>query len=444
MSVRNFIESLTPRTAGLLAFIYICLVHALYVFFWGVDVPMWDQWDAEAEWYKRLVDGTWDLPGLIAPHNEHRIAFTRIFNGVLFVLAGGWRPILVMYAQIPLFAFSVALLCAWLIKFVEKHRFAAIALTVLAFSLPFSYANILNGFQNQFYFMLLFGLVAIYLAAISESMLVLLLAVVLALVSPFTVAGGIGTIIVLLGLIFLRMFEPGRRRVLCGLFLFILSVGIILHLRLLVHPPHHDSLHAKNIKEFMVSFLKILGWPYIPVGFLSWSAIILAVFSWLRRTGGLRKALALLSGPQRLALGLLAWYLFQAVATAYARTHADLMSSRYQQIFALIIPITFITMGVFGYHIARERLVRWAYAILVVGLLIRSNRELPYLQRTVENSHFARQAILQSVQKNDFALLKVQDSDGKLGYFHAERIWEQINSPELRGRHLWLRSSVNK
>jgi hypothetical protein len=90
MSVRNFIESLTPRTAGLLAFIYICLVHGLYVFFWGVDVPFWDQWDAEAEWYKRLVNGTWDLPGLIAPHNEHRTALSRIFKGTLFMLTGGW------------------------------------------------------------------------------------------------------------------------------------------------------------------------------------------------------------------------------------------------------------------------------------------------------------------------------------------------------------------
>ncbi|AFM10963.1 hypothetical protein [Turneriella parva] len=444
MILRKFVESLSPLKAGVFAFAFISLVHAAYAFFLAVDVPMWDQWDSEAEWYKRLVAGNIDIQSLIAPHNEHRIAFTRLFNGALFTLAGGWSPVLGVYAQIPLIGLAVALLCAWLVKFAEDRRFVAIALTLLAFSLPFSWGNILNGFQNQFYFMLLFALIAMYLAATAENTTALILAVFLSLVSPFTVAGGIGTIMVLWGLFLLRLFEPSKHRIRYALFLLILSVGLVLHVRLLVHVPGHDSLHAQNLKEFIVSFLKILGWPDIPIGLLAWSAIVLAVFSWLRSAGGFLKGLTLLSGPKRFALGLLAWYVFQAAATAYSRTHSDLMSTRYQQNFALVIPIAFITMGVFGYHLERKKLVRWAYAILVVGLLIRSNKELPYLQRTLENSHFARKAILEAMQKSDFAMLKAQDSDGKVGYFHAERIWEQINSPELRGRHLWLGSSVNK
>jgi hypothetical protein len=444
MSIRGLVESLNPLRAGLLAFALICIVHSLYAVFLAVDVPMWDQWDAEAEWYKKQVAGRVDIASLIAPHNEHRIAFTRLFNGALFTLAGGWRPVLVVYAQIPLIALAVALLCAWLVKFSGKRKFAAITLTVLAFTLPFSWGNILNSFQNQFYFMLLFGLIAIYLAATAENTPMLILASVLALVSPFTMAGGIGTIVVLWGLFFLRLFEPGRHRIRDTLFLLTLSVGIVLHARLLVQVLSHDKIHAQNVKEFIVSFLKILGWPDIPIGFIAWSAMVLAIFHRLRSAGGILKALALITMPQRFALGLIAWYIFLASATAFSRTHSDLMSTRYQQHFALVIPTAFITMGVFDYHFQRERWIRWAYAILVIGLLIRSNKELPYLRKTLENSHFARKAILEAVQNSDFAMLKAQDSDGKLGYFNAERIWEQIHAPQLRGRHLWLRSSANK
>jgi hypothetical protein len=442
MSVRNFIESLNPRTAGLLAFIYICLVHALYVFFWGVDVPYWDQWDGEAEWYKRLVDGTWDLPGLIAPHNEHRIAFTRIFNGVFFVLAGGWRPILVMYAQIPLFAFSVALLCAWLIKFVEKHRFAAIALTLFAFSLPVYWENILSGFQNAFYFMLLFALVAIYQAATAKSTLSLILALTLSLLSPFTMAGGIATIIVVWLLFFLRLLEPGGRRIRWVSLLLILSMGLALHAKMLVHVPGHDVLRAKNPKEFISAIMKIMGWPIFPVGYIAWSTVVLALFRWPRSAGGIFKALALLSGPQRLAIGLIAWYIFQAAATAYGRTHG-VMSSRYQQNYALIIPIALITLEVFSCKI-RAQWLRFAYAILIAGMVVRTMKDLPYMQNRVSNNRFARDAILRAVHEQSFALLKSQDKDGRLGHPNAERIWEQIHDSCLAGRHLWLRSSANK
>lgn len=441
MSIRNFVESLSPLRAGLFAFAVICVVHALYAFFLAVDVPMWDQWDSEAEWYKRLVAGSVDVQSLIAPHNEHRIAFTRLFNGALFTLAGGWSPVLGVYAQIPIIALAVALLCTWAIKYAKERRVASFTLTLLAFSLPFSWANMLSSFQNQFYFMLVLALTAIALTAMAESATALLLGVLLALLSPFSMAGGIGTIFVVWGLFVLRLLARPNRWFFFSSILLILSVGIILHGRALVHFAAHDSLYAQSLLEFVISFLKILGWPEMPIGFLTWGAITLSLSHWLRSNGGVLQSRTLLSPPQRLALGLIAWYFFQAAATAYSRTHSDLMSARYQQNFALVIPIAFLTMGVSGFAVRREKLVGWAYAILVVGLASRLNRELPYMQKHLAESRHAREIIVESVAKNSFALLKAQDRNGSLGYFNAERIWEQIMNPELRYRHLWLAST---
>lgn len=439
MKAHNFFDSLSPLRAGVFAFVCVCTVHALYAFFLAVDVPMWDQWDSEAEWYKRLVDGTIDLQSLIAPHNEHRIVFTRLFNGALFSLIGGWSPLLGVYAQIPLIALAVALLCAWTVRFTDRPRLVAIALLVLAFLLPFSWSNILSGFQNQFYFMLLFALLAIYLAALAEHPMLLLVAALLALLSPFTTAGGIATVLVLLGIFALRLFAHPKAWSLSLCMLILLSAGLLLHSRLHVHVAGHNDLHAQNLLEFLRSFIKILGWPVAPIGFIAWAAIGFAIYRWLKQQTGLRSALTNLSGPQRLALGLIGWYLLQAAAIAYSRTHADLMSSRYQQIFALLIPATVLTTTTFGYALPKHKFVKWGYTIFALGLVIRTYKELPYLQNWLADARFARSAIIGAVQKNDFTALKAQDRDGKLGYFNAERIWEQITDPRLRERHLWLK-----
>ncbi len=439
MKLRNFVESLSPLKAGVFAFVFICAVHVAYAVFLAVDVPMWDQWDAEGEWYKRLVDKSYDLQSLIAPPNEHRIAFTGLFNGALFTLAGGWSLLLGIYMQIPLIGLAFALLCSWLVQYANGRRFAAIVFTLIAFSLRFSWANILSSFQNQFYFMLLFAVVSIYLVATSKNSITLFLAVAPALLSPFTMAGSVGTVAVVWGLFFLRLFEVRKQRIFNALLLVVLSVGLVMHLQILVHVPGHDRLHAQNFSEFMISFLKILDWPEIPFGFLVWSAIGLALLRWIRVNGGIFRSINLLTAPQRLALGLIAWYVFQAAATAYSRTRTDLMSSRYQQNFSLVIPIAFITMGIFGFAFRRETVLRVAYVFHPLGLLVRTYRELPYLQKYHGETLFNRTAIAEAVQKNSLSLLKASDREGKLGYFTADRIWEQIFDARLRSRQLWLK-----
>ena len=203
---------LTPARAAAAAFLIVLLTHVVLISVAGVNVPMWDSWDSEADWYVRMLSGNTDLQALISPHNEHRIAFTRIFNGLIFTAIGGWNPLAVMYVQALLISACVAMVIHSLFVLGGPWHIGGSCFTMLAFCFPFSWGNILSSFQNQFYFMLLFAIIAIRCATLGKSYVAYVLAVFLALVSPFTMAGGVGTIIIVFAsLIFRALKVPAHR-----------------------------------------------------------------------------------------------------------------------------------------------------------------------------------------------------------------------------------------
>src|SRR5215471_8184894 len=60
---------------------------------YGTDVPWMDQWDAEGQGlYLPSHAGTLSLHDLFAPHNEHRIFFTRVVALGLLWINGQWDP----------------------------------------------------------------------------------------------------------------------------------------------------------------------------------------------------------------------------------------------------------------------------------------------------------------------------------------------------------------
>jgi hypothetical protein len=57
----------------------------------GDDLPLDDQWNSEGAWmYPRVLDGTFNVHELFAPHNEHRIVWTHLLNLALFKMNGQW------------------------------------------------------------------------------------------------------------------------------------------------------------------------------------------------------------------------------------------------------------------------------------------------------------------------------------------------------------------
>lgn len=163
--MRHRFSQLRFPLAGWIAFPFAAALMVIGAKAWmvgryGSPTPFWDQWDAEgAILYPKYFGGTLRLGDLIAAHNEHRIAVTRLWSLLLVELGGSWDPILQMLA-------NALLLGGFVFVFVSAFRpildgvcwlgFALLAAVI--FSLPFGWENTLEGFQSAWYFVLLFGI----------------------------------------------------------------------------------------------------------------------------------------------------------------------------------------------------------------------------------------------------------------------------------------------
>jgi hypothetical protein len=130
---------------------------------WGSPLPYWDQWDAEAlGLYRPWLLGTFEWSQLFAPHNEHRIALTRLADLALFVWSGEWRPgdQLILNAILhTLIAMGIAVVfIRWLRP--GWARAAWTGFIIFLFALPAGWQNALWGFQSQVYFANLLALAA--------------------------------------------------------------------------------------------------------------------------------------------------------------------------------------------------------------------------------------------------------------------------------------------
>lgn len=427
-----------PVRLALLVFVAMLAGQGLWIYFFGVDVPQGDQWDGEFFWYKALVTNNASLHGLIAPHNEHRIAATRLFNGAIFLLIGGWRPIVVMYAQAFFISGLVAWLCVLLAKYAGSWRNFGLVFTLIAFLSPYSWQNTLGAFQNQFYFMLLFAFAMIGLLAWCPSWPAIVVTFVFAAISPFTTAGGLLTIGVFILLIGLNLVA---RRI--SYAKFFISMALILpvliwHLANQHHVAGHDALRARSAAEFVVSLIKLLSWPETPIGVFFWAVIAFSIFTSYRNQGKLLPWIRDLAPVQIFVMGALLWLVLQMAATAYSRTHSDLMAARYQQSYSLIIPLFFLSLSTFAGDFKWLR--PWLLAgLLIVGLISRNAREWPYMLKGVADMRFAKTEITKAVQMNSFEYLKSKEkSEFSLGYSPADAIWQRIHDRRLFSYHLWL------
>jgi hypothetical protein len=449
MSLRKFNETAAnimativadnAARAAILAFFTVLLGQVLLIFFFGVDVPQGDQWDGEFYWYKAMLSNNASWSALIAPHNEHRIAATRIFNSAIFLLIGGWRPIVVMYAQSILISGFVAWLCILLSKYAGRWRTLGLTFTIVAFLSPYSWQNTLGAFQNQFYFMLLFAFLTIGLLAWSSSWSAILAAFAFAALSPFTTAGGILTIVVFLfmtGINFVsKRLSPLKFAVLLALILPI-AVWQFTNLH---HVVGHDALKARSVTEFVVSLLKVLSWPEAPLGLALWGIIAYGIFRKYCNLGEVLPWFSEISSIQIFVVGALLWLSLQLAATAYSRTHSDLMAARYQQTYSLIIPLFFLSLNVMAVNI------KWLHpllvaSLLVVGLVSRNGREWPYMTKGVAELRFAKTEITKAMEMESFTYLKaIEKGEFSLGYSSADAVWQRIHDENLFTYHLWLK-----
>jgi hypothetical protein len=317
---------------------------------YGNALPFWDQWDGEAAvLLKPWLEGNLSLGALFGPHNEHRIVLTRLLTLGLFNLNGQWDALLEMTVNAALCGVIASLMAAGIFKmFPTWLRWPSLVLLAALFSLPFAWENTLAGFQSQFYFLLLFSLLAIWGLGFhtwrSRAWWVGAIGLLLACLSMAT---GFFAAIAVLALYLLRWLkQPGRSLpsacniVTALICLAVIGVGWIT--RTIV--PGHEALKATSLLGWLMALFRCLAWPWHTVRGLALVMhlpVASLLFTYIFQPGARLEEKARMR--IELLLGVAIWFLGQTAAIAYARgAPSEPLSSRYMDILAIGATVNFL------------------------------------------------------------------------------------------------------
>lgn len=326
----------TRSLAGLLLLaLVVVLVRAVLVGGFSSPMPYWDQWDAEAaNWLKPWVEGDLTFGHLLRAHNEHRVAYTRLWSLLWFEANGGiWDNLVLALASTLLSGLLAALLYGLLRDGLATRwaRGVFLALVLVLALLPFGWENLLVGFQSQFQFMALFALWLLAVAARADdrpASVTLILGV--ALLGLPTMATGVLAPVAAGGVLVLRAWTGEWRVVPAVVTVAALAVIALAGLAAVPHLPGHDVLHPESLAEGWRALGNVLAWP-VPRGWWVVPALWLPTAGFLWQLARRRKATA----AEWIAIGLSAWTLLQALAITWSRGRGlDIPSSRYTDLLA--------------------------------------------------------------------------------------------------------------
>ena len=358
---------------GLAACLFVFVLGARWAVFdrFGMDLPEWDQWDAEglnllAPWFTH--DHFWRA--LFAPHNEHRVVLTKLLNLGLTLANGQWDQRLeaTVNAVLPATIALVFFLLGWR-HLSAKTRAPLWVFLAVAFGLPLGWQNVLGGFHSQQFFLVGLAFAAIALLPRNPSFSApWWLGVLAAALGLFSMASGFFAavaVIAVLGLQLLRRVSTLRAAMptifVCGI---LAALGWFTRHEV----DYHASLKAQSLSDFALTILYSLQWP---APFTPWFGLVMWLpWSWL--TFRVLRSSSRLSVPActfgYLVIGLGAWVWLQLLATGYARgAGGPHPASRY--IDTLVFGLTANALALawlasFAFTVQRARVV---YAVLTVA-----------------------------------------------------------------------------
>ncbi len=430
-----------PHTAGLIALavgLIALAARLLYIQYFAVSMPFWDQWDAEGDHLlKPLLSGSLGWADLLHAHNEHRILPTKLVTLASYLATGQWNNIYearisaAVYAMIP----AILVWHGMRIGASLRSRFWLIAVAICAAVLPYSWENFLVGFQSQFYFLILFGLLAVSLAAAMHDNLIAIGGVaVLCVISVLTMASGLLTpVAAAVTYALAAWLLPGRR------WPSVLAICLLLAIAMLAYKsmpviPEHAVMRAQSALELFGGLTRVLSWPvrgmHVP-----------SLLIWLPGMLGLGLTLyARQAGKTDITMaGLLGWGGLQAAAIAYGRGH-DLveLSPRYTEILipGLFANAWFAIRLVQLRHALPALLQRGAYAVAALFMLTlfggwaeRFHVDMGALHARHEATEAQAQSVLYYVaSKDDVAL---QSGQLPLPYPNSQRLHQLLQDPHV-------------
>ncbi|OAB61429.1 hypothetical protein AY599_24490 [Leptolyngbya valderiana BDU 20041] len=287
-----------------LSAIFASLVAASIAYF-GVNFPIWDEWDTPGLMFVKLHDGTidlsrgrWNWGYWIAQHNESRKFFPRL---ILVSLASvtNWNIKVEMFLILGLMAaIALTLYALSRLTLTRTPRSRLNALAIVANLLVFSliqYDNFLFGLQVC----VLLSLSAIVLGLLVAQTrfplwLKTLVGILLCLVSTYSFSNGVLSWVVVFPAIFfpetLRWREIGRRLFWATVWIATMAVNLGFYFRNYVKPPDHPGWDEavrhplEAVRYFFVFLGGPLGFHDIPAAtvvgaivFGVWSAMVVAL-----------------------------------------------------------------------------------------------------------------------------------------------------------------------
>ncbi|KAB2644004.1 MAG: hypothetical protein DVB29_03785 [Verrucomicrobia bacterium] len=367
---------------------------------YGSAVPYWDQWDMEAaNLYQPFLEGTLTLSQLVAPHNEHRVVTTRLLALLLLKINGFWSPLLEMIVNALLHVITVLAIVGMLLHALgKKAAWPLLFLSLVLFSLPYGWENTLAGFQAQFYFVLLFSALTLFLLIekklFSPLWFLGLLAGVLAF---FSLASGIlsaAAIVAVFGIQYVLNVDRSWKKV-----IIILTLIPLVFLGIAFTPTlaRHAVLKAHSITQFSTVFLTIMSWP-LPGNFF-WFLFRNAPS--LVFCGALFLGRPQVNDRRWFLLGLIIWTTLQAMSIAYARAEGCL-SSRYLDLFSLSVLVNFACLlNQYSFkNLFRKSIVFLWAVVIVIALAQSSYKDLPSQLNDKKRTGIAQTLNVQNYQRS--------------------------------------------
>jgi len=321
-------SSLRPA-AWLCALFLIILGAKLWVIqLYGSGLPVLDQWTEADRFFRPWREGRLTWHDWFAPHNEHRIFFTRLLDFLTIRLNGQWDPLLQLTLNAGLHAgYGCALAyCLW--HFLGRKNIGLFCLLVAPFfALPFAAENTIRGFDSQEYFLAIGSLAALLgLGFASPGRRWWWLGLLAAILNLFTMASGLLAPLAVVGLMGLRALKEKRLSLANG-FTLVASLAVFaLGWIMSVKVPADQQFQAKSLADFTTTLARNLSWPFldqpvmIVIGCLP--LVVLLVLYFRPDFSECRAA--------EFLLGFGLWGLLQAAALAYGRAnYYDAQGSRY-------------------------------------------------------------------------------------------------------------------
>jgi len=307
----------------------------------GSPVPYWDQWDAEAVYtFIPWFDGSLVINHLIAPHNEHRLFFTRILSlGLLILNDNQWDPLVQM-----VFCAGLAILNVVVQALILKHLLGERGYNVALFAVallglvPFAAENIIWGLQINWYVFNLFSLIAFWGVLLhKEGTWRWWLGMICAFLTYFNLASGILVAVILLLVKSYQWLVDSKHRGNYLISITVLCVFIGIEVALFADSAGHAEFRhqAAAAHGFWNLFFTLLGkylaFPFVIMPYMSiimYLPIILLslIILFTRRNPNALEVFSLTLGG---------WVILQAAAIVYGRLWVDIVAFRYMDILAL-------------------------------------------------------------------------------------------------------------